>query len=61
MKKIGVPTYLGKELVGIGIAYADFLAQYGIVRLINPQEEYVDDIDMLFLPYSCSLINCYNR
>lgn len=49
-KKIGIVGYGGKELFGAGLAYLDFLSQYGEITIILPQQEYVEGFDMLFLP-----------
>ena len=46
---IGVPCWVDKERIGVGIQYMDYLSQFADVKLIMPWQEYDDSIDMLFL------------
>jgi len=47
--RIGCPAYKTDTSIGVGVTHLEFISQYGIPRIILPEEENVD-IDALYLP-----------
>lgn len=48
MKRIGIPGYTSDTSFGVGKTYLNFASQFGVPRIIMPDEE-LADVDMLLL------------